>query len=326
MKITFAGFDVFLFPLFLGCSVPDYAPETPGVRAEVSGDNVILYCSYSENTEFIDIYCQGPAQGQLEYYMSAKTTYASFSFTLDGAGLTNWGELTAPPEMYYFAVKARNSFGSSDMSPVVTVALNFAQPPDPPSPVTSLSIPPVWGDVWGYPDVYVQFEPVEPGMVYNITVDGIPMYNDYSPVVVKGFPCFLIPKSCILPGGGPYLVEIVVKNKYTGNTESFSVSLSAPPVKPGVTLTSLTVTPAHVELWHDSIDYSPQFEVFHDSTASFTPSDANQLPGLYTTAGNCIRVPEDHFPAGPGTYYIKVRAVGAYDTGAYSNEITLTLP
>jgi hypothetical protein len=322
MKITFAGFAVFLIPLFSGCSTPDYVPETPeGLRVEVTGYNVELYCSYSENTEFMDVYCRGPAQGQLEYYMSKKVAYMPASFTFDGAGLAMWGGLTTPPATYYFAVKARNSFGSSDMSPVVGVDLSFSQPPDTPTAVASLGIFPVWGNVWGNPNVYVQFSPVEPGMVYNITVGGNTVYNDYSPMVINGFPCFLIPKSYIPPGGGPYIVTIVVKNKYTGNTASSSVSLPAPPVKPGVMLASPTVTSAYVELWHDPIDYSPQFEVFHDSTASFTPSDANRLPGLYTTNGNCIRVLEDQFF--PGTHYIKVRAVGTYDTGDYSNEIGL---
>jgi hypothetical protein len=162
-------------------------------------------------------------------------------------------------------------------------------------------------------------------MVYGITIDGIPVYNDYSPIVINGFPCFSIPKNYILSGGGPYTVDITVKNKYTGNTRS---SLGLPltvPAKPQVTLASANLTPTHVNLGHAPIGYSSTFEVFQGSTAAFPPLDANRLPGLYDTNGSYISVPRSVFP-GPGTYYIKVRAIGLYDTGAYSNEITLTLP
>jgi hypothetical protein len=286
-----------------------------------------LYYIAPEITEFLDIYCRGPAQSQLEYYMSVNANFTSY--TLDGADLAYWGDLTTTSGQYYFAVQARNSFGSSGMSPAASADLPFSKPPDTPSAITDLSVE-EWGYVWGHSNVYVKCNPVEPGMVYNIKVDGNPIYNDNSPVVVNGFLCLSIPKDS-LSFSGPYPVEVTVKNKYTLNESgSFSTNLTLPQ-QPGITLAAVSLTPLppitsrYVSLQHSPIGYSAQIKVFCGTVSGFTPSDTNQLPGLYNTSGDYIHVPRELFPI-PGVYYIRVQAVGPYDTGGYSNEISLTVP
>jgi hypothetical protein len=326
MKTIFAGFTVFLIFLFSGCSAPGYdTPEVFSLRAEKYGSNVKLYCSYSGDTEFIDIYCRGPAQGQLEYYISEKVTYYPASFTLDGTNLASFGDNSSPPATYSFAVKARNSFGSSAMFSSTTIDLPFPKPPDTPSAVATLNID-ADGYVWDHPKAYVKFNPAESGMVYSITIDGTPAYNDYPPVVIGGSPCLAILKSYIPPGGS-YNIVISVKNKYTGNTAlSPAIILTTPPPKPWIQLNPPTLSSGYVRLWHAPIDYSPQFKVFCDSASGFAPSAANQISDLYQTNGYSISIPRNLFPTTSGTYYVKVQATGVYDTGDYSNEITLTLP
>jgi hypothetical protein len=336
MKATFSGLAVFLILALSGCDTPDYAPETPGgLRAEKSenGNNVRLYCSYSSNTEFIDIYCRGPGKSELEYYESEKVSHSPKFFTLDGAGLSYFGGSTGA---YSFAVRARNEFGSSGMSPVATIEnWTLPPPPDTPSPLTSLTL--VEPVVWGSPDVYLEFLPRdETGVSYRITVDNVLRYDDYSPGVVNGIPVLAIPKSLLVPPGN-HNFAIVVKNKYTGKTPSSNVIIPVTiPQKPGITLHVPKYDAGdagYVNLPYDLIDYDPEFKVFRGTTAGFTPAeDLNRISGVYNTlAGNStIRIPKNAtlFSGEPafvsGTvYYIVVQATGLFDTGGYSLEATL---
>jgi hypothetical protein len=331
MKTTISGLAVFLVLALSGCDTPDYSPETPGgLRAEKSenGNNVRLYCSYSSNTEFIDIYCRGPKQSELVYYMSEKVSHSPSFFTLDGAGLSYFGGSTGE---YRFAVRARNEFGSSGMSSVATIDdWILPPPPDTPSQLASLTL--VEPVVWGPPDVYLKFSPEETGVSYRITIDNVLWHDDYSPGVVNGIPVLAIPKSLVPPGSHNF--TIVVKNKYTGKTSSSNVIIPVTiPQKPGITFHVPKYDAGYVNLPYDPIDYYPEFKIFRGTTAGFTPAeDLNRISGVYNTlAGNStIRIPKNAtlFSGGPafdsGTvYYIVVQATGLFDTGGYSSEVKL---
>ncbi|MDR1143050.1 MAG: hypothetical protein LBK77_02375 [Spirochaetaceae bacterium] len=86
-----------------------------------------------------------------------------------------------------------------------------------------------------------------------------------------------------------------------------------------------TYDAASIYLHYDPQSYYPagtRFEVVHGTS----PSPATILSPLVTLSQDRLIIPRAPFFSSSGTYYFKVRAKGAVETGADSSEVSVTIP
>jgi hypothetical protein len=270
----------------------------------------MLYWTYVENADYIQIYCSSTVSGGFQFLRTEYAGNYPLNYKITGESLAyfdaDYHGTAAQAGPYQFQVQGQNYFGSGGRSPAASIpSYTPMGPPGLAQAVSSITVinP---GPQYGY--VLVNAFPLQVNSTYAITIGGVTRN------FINGM---YVSKTELTPGTSPSIQ--IDTSSLDGSIATYTQSAPVPQAS-AIVLDSASYDPVSqtIKLVH--------FPIRTDQGTAFkVKCDGTDLPGIFYTYGTYLSVPRGTIATGSHTF--SVYAVGnPPETGADSNTVTLPLP